>query len=436
MIWPKIFGVSFLIACAAAPQDVAPKSASGLAPEVLLLSKIKRHLRDELAHIPNYTCLETITRFRNDGKSPLQTHKELAKQDTVLLEIVFSDHSEWYGSPGGRGLSENNPVSFIGGGMIGNGAFALTLNNIVEGGIFTYGGETPHDGRAAVKYDFRLPALLKPLEISVRGGVGTVGEEGSIWVDPQSFDLLRLESRAVEIPPFLPVLLSATTVDYAHMRIGDAVVLVAQQATSMMVEDSGVESFNRMDFTHCRSFGASSAIRFEAPNTDAAGVSAPPSLPTPRVAVPPFLEVTMLLSTTVSDQDAVGTLIEGRVSGNVMHKGKIAVPDGAIVHGRIRRLERYPDKEVYGVGLEFSEVESQGEPAPFYADLVRLDKDPRIEAALTRRIFVPRRGGLGLAQEEITLPELPGVASFFVKGPTFTLTKGFRMLWRTRGQIH
>ncbi len=112
-----------------------------------------------------------------------------------------------------------------------------------------------------LKYRLQLPAS-STVQISVRGGVDTVGEEGSIWVDPQSFDLLRLESRAVEIPPFCPVLLSATTVDYAHMRIGDAVVLVAQQATSMMVEDSGVESFNRMDFTHCRSFGANGAIRF------------------------------------------------------------------------------------------------------------------------------------------------------------------------------
>ncbi len=45
--------------------------------EVLLLSKIKRHLRDELAHIPNYTCLETITRFPLGGKSAVQTHQAL-----------------------------------------------------------------------------------------------------------------------------------------------------------------------------------------------------------------------------------------------------------------------------------------------------------------------------------------------------------------------
>jgi hypothetical protein len=436
MIWPKIAGVSILLVCAAVPQDNLPKASSGLAPEVLLLSRIKRHLRDELAHIPNYTCLETVSRFRNDSKSPLQTHKGLERQDTIRLEIVFSDHSEWYGSPGARDLSANSPISFIGGGMIGNGAFAMTLNNIVEGGIFTYRGDVDLEGRPAVKYDFRVPALLKPLQISVRGGVGTVGEEGSIWVNPQSLDLMRLESHAVEIPPFLPVVVSSTAVDYARMRIGDSVALLAQQADSTMVEDSGVESFNRMDFTHCRSFGATSAIRFEAPQTAAAAAAAPPSLPAPRTAVPAFLEVTVLLTTPLSDSDAVGKLIEGRVSGNVMYKGKVAVPDGALVHGRVRRLERYPDKGVYGVGLEFTEVEAQGEPMPFYADLLRLDKDPRIELGLTRRIFVPRHETVGLAEEAITLPELPGVASFFIKGPTFTLSNGFRMVWRTRGQIH
>jgi uncharacterized cupin superfamily protein len=36
---------------------------------------------------------------------------------------------------------------------------------------------------------------------------------------------------------------------------------------------------------------------------------------------------------------------------------------------------------------------------------------------------------------EITLPELPGVASFFVEGDTFVLPPGLRTIWRTRGLL-
>jgi hypothetical protein len=421
--------VLFLLACAATPQD--------LAPEVLLLSRIKRHLREELARTPNYTCLETISRFRHDPKSPLQPHKGLARQDTVRLEIVYTDRREWYGSPGDKNMSIDNPVAFIGDGMIGTGAFAMTMHNILEGGIFTYSGEEISDGRQTVKYNFRVPRLLKSLEISMEGARGTVGEEGAIWVDPQSLDLIRVESGAAEIPPFLPLEAADMIVDYARMRIGGTDVLLAQQADSSMLDTKGVESYNRMEFTHCRSYSATSEISFDAKPDDSGAVA--PSRPSPiaqAAAVPAFLEATVLLTRPVSDKDAVGALIEGKISGDLIHKGKVAVPEGSVVHGRIRRLEHYPDRGVFAVGLEFTDVDVRGESLPFYADLLRIDKDPRIQPAMTRQIFVNRVSAVRLARESITLSELPGVASFFIKGANFTLPTGFRMFWRTRGIIH
>ena len=119
-----------------------------------------------------------------------------------------------------------------------------------------------------------------------------------------------------------------------------------------------------------------------------------------------------------------------------MHRGKVAVPDGSLVHGRIRRLEHYPDRGVFVVGLEFTDVVVSGESLPFYADLLRINRDPRIQPTLDHQVFVNRGGAMRLTQESITLPELPGVASFFVKGANFTLPSGFRMFWRTRGIIH
>src|SRR6185295_11103634 len=150
------------------------------------------HMREELSHIPNYTCLETISRFRKDdrGAHP-QSQRQLKALDTVRLEIVYSNHQEWYGSPGGRNLSVDNPVAFIGGGMIGNGAFGSMLNDILARAVLTYRGEETLGGRTAVRYDFRLSRLLKALRISIPGGDGMVGEEGSLWADPQSLDLIR-----------------------------------------------------------------------------------------------------------------------------------------------------------------------------------------------------------------------------------------------------
>ncbi len=49
------------LAAIAVPQD--------LPPEVVLLARIKAHMRAELSGLPNYTCLETISRFHRERGS-------------------------------------------------------------------------------------------------------------------------------------------------------------------------------------------------------------------------------------------------------------------------------------------------------------------------------------------------------------------------------
>jgi hypothetical protein len=399
----------------------------------MLLSRIRWHLRDELAHVPNYTCLETISRFQGERRPGAQSNKALAKLDTVQLEIVYTDGREWYGSPGARQLSVDDPVAFTGGGMIGTGAFGIALNNLVEISILTYHGEDPVAGRRAVRYDFRIPAVARPFRVTVNGATDIVGEEGSVWVDPESLDLIRVESHAVEIPPDLPLDESTMTVEYARMRIAGTDTLLAQSADSRLVDSSGNDSYNRIEFTHCHSYSTSSEITFDTKPAPAA--ESAPAAPVLGAAVQPFLEVTILLATPVSDKDFVGSLIEGKISGDVIHKGKLVIPNGSVVRGRIRALDHYPDFGAFAVGLEFTDVEVRGESMPFYADFLRVDKNPRIVTRLSRDVFLSGKDVARRATNVINPPELPGVASFFIKGADFTLPVGFRIVWRTRALL-
>ena len=415
-------------------------AAQDLAPEMLLLARIKSHMREELSHLPNYTCLETIARFHKEPGHPSKFQGQLEPLDALRLEIVYSNHSEWYGAPGDPNFTADNPFGFIGSGMIGTGAFATILHNVLEGALVTYRGQEDLGGRTAVTYDFRLPDW--ELEISIPGGFGTVGEEGSFWVDPQSLDLIRLESRAVDIPPYLPLEETSKVVNYARTRIGEHTVLLAQQADLHMLETRGVESYDRIEFTHCRAFSVQSAIRFDLePQSDTAKPSSLDSPKTltaaggPMEAVPALLPVTVQLITAITDNDAVGTLIEAKVSGDVVRKGKIVIPDGSPVRGRIRRLERSGTGKDFIVGLEFTEVQVRGGPLRFCADLLWMDKRPGIRPTLSEQVLVRTGSGYQTGSQTITLPELPGVASFFVHGSTFTVPSGFRTVWRTRGLI-
>jgi hypothetical protein len=74
-------------------------------------------------------------------------------------------------------------------------------------------------------------------------------------------------------------------------------------------------------------------------------------------------------------------------------------------------------------------VQTQGSPLRFYADLVSLEKGQGVQPLLRQQVLVSNKVA---STTEITLPELPGIASFFVEGKTFTLPSGLHTFWRTR----
>ncbi|HLH17748.1 MAG TPA: hypothetical protein VKX45_11030 [Bryobacteraceae bacterium] len=108
------------------------------------------------------------------------------------------------------------------------------------------------------------------------------------------------------------------------------------------------------------------------------------------------------------------------------------LPPEAVLLSRIQeRLERY-ENSTFALGLEFLEAEAAGGPLRFYGDLTGLDPRRPVRKRVSEKILIPDMG----KWHEVTLPPLPGVASFFVPGKSFTLPAGFRTVWRTHGVIH
>src|SRR5579883_721497 len=114
---------------------LAQDTPDGLPPGILLLSQIKRHVREELAHLPDYTCLQTARRYQKDG-SPKSVLKPL---DIQRLEVLDSGDKELYAPPGARNFQRSHPGDFTDAGLSGTGIFSLTLRNLIvnDNGLFT-----------------------------------------------------------------------------------------------------------------------------------------------------------------------------------------------------------------------------------------------------------------------------------------------------------
>ena len=411
-------------------------AAQGLPPGALLLSRVKAHTREQLARLPNCSCLETV---RRDEKPAGGVMRPL---DTIRLEVLYSDHHELYASPGDRRFGDNNqPADFVAGGTTSNGHFALYLSEIAgEGSLsYEYEGEESLSGRRLARYDYRVPVSMSGNTITMPEGRGTTGIKGSFWADPATYDIVRINAEAAEIPPHLPVASFVTSIDYAHTNLGGSDFLLPQSADSRLLKFSGEESRNHIEFTHCRLYGAQSSISF-GPREGQPRFAASSVLEVSRELLP-ALQVVIKLSTGITERTAVGALIEGVGEGNVLRKKSVLIPDGSPVRGRVRRLEWNDEKGgYYIVGLEFTEIEAAGTRYRFFADLVDTDRLPGLRdtiRTLKRETTTFLNGGEMTrdSSDVLFLPDLPGVGSFFVQAPRLDLPPGFRTTWKTRALV-
>ena len=88
---------------------------------MLLLSRVKNHVKkEELRHLPNISCLETVQGDFQPAKGKMRP------LDTVRLEVLTDGGKELFASPGGRKFSERHPISYAGSGMLRDGFSGYT----------------------------------------------------------------------------------------------------------------------------------------------------------------------------------------------------------------------------------------------------------------------------------------------------------------------
>ncbi|MGA2195048.1 MAG: hypothetical protein ABSH40_07230 [Bryobacteraceae bacterium] len=413
--------------------------AQDLPPGVLTLSRIRARVGQALDQLPDCTCVETVDR------SWKPAGKEIKPVDRVVLQILLSGGQELFAAPGDTRW-ETDPSALLVGGMMGNGLFALVLKIIFldNVSVIKYKGDESAAGRREARYDFSVSRMVSGTTIYNANGSGVVGMRGSFWADPETYDLRRLEYHAEEIPPDLLYADISTTIRYDRVRIGDRDVLLPQAADLRTTGVDGENKWNHIEFTHCQGFRTASTLRFGAADASpAAGPAAAPPQPVVEGALPPGLRITVALSAPLDDHAPVGSLIEGKVADSVMQKGKVLVPQGSLVQGRIRRLERYSDAGDYFIlALEFMRIETPSASLRFYSDLQDVDR-PRGVDMMLATTNVERsefhwdtnntyEKSTKIDHVLIRTQEVPGVGTFFVRGSHFSLPPGFKTVWKTQ----
>lgn len=388
----------------------------------ILLARVLQHVGEEVNRQRDVSCLETISREFKPAKGKMKP------LDTVQLEVLTDGHRELYASPGGRSFSQNPPIDFVGSGAIGNGFFSLYLSSLVTGGTsFFWKGFEENAGHRLARWDYAIPIEFSGQSFALQEGSGKVSLHGSFWAEPDTFNVVRLAAAIGDIPATLPLASSAWSIDYAPTTVaGNLSVLLPQTAEWEMTKLSGEASRSHLAFTQCRTFAVESSLNF---NDDAPTRFAASSVDDTLRPLPAGLEVPVKLTTPLKGEMTVGALIDGVVPRNVVQKGRVAIPAGSPVRGRIRRLERYTDPQnFYTVAIEYTELSIDGIRYRFDAVLRRVD--PLVDVMTGIPTRTTRVAGVE-RRETIRFADLPGVATFFVGGDRLDMPAGLQTVWTT-----
>jgi hypothetical protein len=390
-----------------AAQDPAPQL---LPPEPELLGRIRDHMHDVLSHIPNYTCVETMERTRRVGPA-----HQFQMQDVLRMEVALVEGKEMFAWPGSKKFEQDDLRNMISSGSYGNGAFALFARAVFlsSAPVFAYRGEEAVNGRKLVRYDFKVSKIISGYQIRVEERTAVVSYHGSFWADPRTLDAVRLEVIAEDIPPTLGLSYSSDRIDYARARIADDDYLLPSESQLDMRQPNGMESRNFVRFSSCRQYTGESVLRFD--EVTGPDLGSTPTRADEEILLPGGREVEIAL---VNDIDlssaAAGDEVHGVLDGDLKQKGKMLAAKGAVILGRITRLERYPDQTV--VGLTFTDLYWDGKHAGLTLEMDRaLLKNP-----LTT---VPRTS--------LVLEHRPHEGLIQARSGRVILQRGMLMYWRT-----
>ncbi|HEV2687628.1 MAG TPA: hypothetical protein VGV35_03710 [Bryobacteraceae bacterium] len=338
--WLAIFAA---ILCPAQPAQ---------SPEAVLFGKIQAKVAQNLDRLPDYTCSETIERFRR-----VKPGGKIERLDTIRLEVAYVGGRELFGWPGSNKIDEPEIKKFVGRGTSGNGDFAiLPRNAFLRGGTkIYYAGDTELDGKRAIRFNYRVPETAQSYRLETNMGEAVVGYEGSFWVDPVTLDLMRLTSAAEGIPAKLGLKSTTTMLNYSRVAVGGSTFLLPKNSELHMTDADGAESWNRNNFDGCRQFSGQSVIKFDSPPPEEAAPAAKPQ----EVNLPEEFVVEIELETPIdSASTAVGDSVRATFRQNVKSNREIAIPKGAALTGNVVRLEKQSNS--YLVGLRFTFVDIGG----------------------------------------------------------------------------
>jgi hypothetical protein len=234
---------------ASPPADSAPKRS--LSPAESLIERAREAAFEFSENLPNFICEEFMSRFTQRGR------EQAMPLDVVSAEIIYDNAQESYRNVKINDRPTDTSLQEIGGAW-STGEFATTLLDLFHPDTqaqFRPGGASSISGLSAQVYDFQVRSENSHWILQADSRTLTTAYTGSVWVDPNTARVLRIEMQARSIPSDFPMDTVESAVDYSYVMIGGTSFLLPVHAESLGCERGTNHcSHNIIDFRNYHEF--------------------------------------------------------------------------------------------------------------------------------------------------------------------------------------
>ena len=234
---------------ASAPADSTRTRSPN--PSEALIERAREATFEFTENLPNFICKEVMARYRQRG------HQE-TPLDVVSAEIIYDhDNKVSYRNVQINGRPTDTSLEEISGSW-STGEFATTLLMLFSPHTktrFRSGGASSVSGFSAQIYDFEVARENSRWTVQVESQTLVPAYNGSVWVDPSTARVLRIEMQARDIPSDFPWGTIESAVDYSYVSIGGKSFLLPVHAESLgCPRGPGDCSHNIIDFRNYHEF--------------------------------------------------------------------------------------------------------------------------------------------------------------------------------------
>jgi hypothetical protein len=249
----------------AAPVRLPPMGDDTIPPSAMrgddLIRKASAAALDFTEGLPNYVCTEQMARYQSDSNPP-----NWQPLDIVSANVVYENGHESYRNLAINGKAINKKMEDMDGAW-STGEFGTILINLFSPATaadFHPKGTSRAAGVNARLYDFEVPHERSSWEIHVAGQTYLPAYRGSVWIDPQTSRVLRIEMQAYGFPSSFPTDHVESATDYDYVRLGDTrqYLLPVHSESLSCQRGSSACSRNAIDFRNYHKYSGESTITF------------------------------------------------------------------------------------------------------------------------------------------------------------------------------